>query len=308
MTQPTRATDATGTSDAHRPTSYGARLHASTVARGPLCVGIDPHPSLLADWGLNDDPAGLERFALTCAEALSGQVAVMKPQSAFFERHGSAGIAVLERTLEAIAAGGALSLLDVKRGDIGSTMSAYAQAYVGPASPLAADAITVSPYLGYESLRPVLELAAANGRGVYLLALTSNPEGHEVQHARGADGLSVAARMAAGAAQDNAGAQPLGSVGLVVGATVGDAPQRLGVDLAQVNGSLLAPGFGAQGGTADDLRLVFGPALANVLVSSSRGLLSAGPDQDSLRVAAARTVDNLRMVLGQPLHGDSASR
>jgi orotidine-5'-phosphate decarboxylase len=308
MTQPTRATDAAETSDAHRPTSYGARLHAATTTRGPLCVGIDPHPSLLADWGLNDDPAGLERFALTCVEALSGQVAVMKPQSAFFERHGSAGIAVLERTLEAIAAGGALSLLDVKRGDIGSTMSAYAQAYVGPASPLAADAITVSPYLGYESLRPVLELAAANGRGVYLLALTSNPEGHEVQHARGADGLSVAARMAAGAAQDNAGAQPLGSIGLVVGATVGDAPQRLGVDLAQVNGSLLAPGFGAQGGTADDLRLVFGPALANVLVSSSRGLLSAGPDQGSLRVAAARTVDNLRMVLGQPLHGDSASR
>jgi orotidine-5'-phosphate decarboxylase len=273
--------------------AYGARLRAAVAARGPLCVGIDPHPGLLSAWGLPDDAEGLERFALTCADALAGQVAVIKPQSAFFERHGSAGVAVLERTLAAIRAGGALSLLDVKRGDIGSTMAAYADAYLSPASPLAADAVTLSPYLGYESLRPAIDLARAHGRGVYVLTLTSNPEGAQVQHARGPEGASVAEEMVAGAGRDNAGSSPLGHVGLVVGATVGRAVAELGLDLGSVNGPLLAPGFGAQGGTVADLRRVFGAAMDNVLPSSSRDVLAAGPDPDSLRAAARRVADRL---------------
>jgi orotidine-5'-phosphate decarboxylase len=274
-------------------TSYGARLHAAMRARGPLCVGIDPHPALLTAWGLPDDPSGLERFALTCAEALAGDVAVLKPQSAFFERHGSAGIAVLERLLAAIHAGGALSLLDVKRGDIGSTMTAYAQAYLDPSSALAADAITVSPFLGYGSLRPVIDLALAGGRGVFVLALTSNPEGAQVQHAVANSGDSVAFSVAQGAQRDNAGAVPLGSVGLVVGATVGSAVDDLGIDLAAVNGPLLAPGFGAQGGSAADLRRVFGAAGAAVLPSSSREILAAGPAPAALRTAAQRAAETL---------------
>jgi orotidine-5'-phosphate decarboxylase len=273
--------------------SYGARLRALTQARGPLCVGIDPHPELLAAWGLPDNAGGLERFALTCAEAFAGELAVIKPQSAFFERHGSAGIAVLERTLAAIRAGGALSLLDVKRGDIGSTMTAYAQAYVGPGSLLAADAVTVSPYLGYESLRPVIDLAKQHGRGVYVLTLTSNPEGGQVQHAVGGTGRSVALEMALGALADNTGEQPLGSVGLVVGATVGTVAAELGLDLEAVNGPLLAPGFGAQGGTVADLRRVFGAAIGNVLPASSREILATGPDVGALRAAARRTRDLL---------------
>jgi orotidine-5'-phosphate decarboxylase len=275
------------------PMPYGARLRALTDQRGALCVGIDPHPQLLADWGLPDDAAGLERFALTCVEALAAEVAVIKPQSAFFERHGSAGIAVLERTLTGIQAGGALSLLDVKRGDIGSTMTAYAQAYVGPDSPLAADAVTVSPYLGYESLRPMVDLAKAHGRGVYVLTLTSNPEGAQVQHARGAAGDSVARQVALGARADNAGDRPLGSVGLVVGATVGSAAGDLDLDLVAVNGPLLAPGFGAQGGTVEDLRRVFGAAMGNVVPASSRDILAAGPAVLALRDAARRTRDRL---------------
>jgi orotidine-5'-phosphate decarboxylase len=288
-TVPTEPTDRSEPSVA----SYGARLRALTQARGSLCVGIDPHPELLAAWGLPDDAGGLERFALTCAEAFAGERAVIKPQSAFFERHGSAGIAVLERTLAAIRAGGALSLLDVKRGDIGSTMTAYAQAYVGPGSLLAADAVTVSPYLGYESLRPVIDLAKEHGRGVYVLTLTSNPEGGQVQHAVGSTGRSVAQEMALGARADNAGEQPLGSVGLVVGATVGPAAAELGLDLVAVNGPLLAPGFGAQGGTVADLRQVFGAAIGNVLPASSREILAAGPDVGALRAAARRTQDLL---------------
>jgi orotidine 5'-phosphate decarboxylase subfamily 2 len=272
-------------------TTYGARVRALTDARGRFCAGIDPHPELLAAWGLPDSPAGLERFALSCAEVLSPHVALVKPQSAFFERHGSAGVAVLERTLAAIHEAGALTLLDVKRGDIGSTMAAYAQAYVDPASPLAADAVTVSPYLGYESLRPMLDLARAHGRGVHVLTLTSNPDGGQVQHARTENGHSVAAEIATCAQGDNEGEQPLGSVGLVVGATVGTAVADLGLDLAAVNGPLLAPGVGAQGGTARDLHRVFGAAIGNVLPSSSRGLLAAGPDPAALRDAVRRAID-----------------
>ena len=130
------------------PPAFGARLDAAVAARGPLVVGIDPHLPLLRAWGLPEDVSGLERFALTAVEAVAGRVAVVKPQSAFFERFGSRGIAVLERVLAAVRDAGALSLLDVKRGDIGSTMVGYAGAYLDPASPLAADAVTASPYLG----------------------------------------------------------------------------------------------------------------------------------------------------------------
>lgn len=271
--------------------TYGQRVRAAADARGRFCAGIDPHPALLSAWGLADDVHGLETFALTAAEVLGAEAAVVKPQSAFFERHGSRGVAVLERTLAAIHDAGALSLLDVKRGDIGSTMSAYADAYLEPGGPLAADAITVSPYLGYESLRPAIDLAQRHGRGIYVLTLTSNPEGRQVQAAT-AQGVAVAATVARSAAHDNAGHDPLGPVGLVVGATVGAAVAELGVDLTAVNGSLLAPGVGAQGGTAADLRQVFGDALGAVLPSSSREILMAGPDRDSLRAAVRRAIES----------------
>ena len=168
--------------------SFGARLHAAVQERGPLCAGIDPHAALLTDWGLPDDVGGLERFALTAAEALAPRVAVVKPQSAFYERFGSRGIAVLERLVTACREAGALVLLDVKRGDIGSTSQAYADAYLDPSSPLAVDAITASPYLGFGSLTPMIDTARRHGRGVFVLALTSNKEGPEVQEARGGGG------------------------------------------------------------------------------------------------------------------------
>ena len=127
---------------------FGERLDAAIRERGALCVGIDPHTSLLAEWGLSVSAAGVERFALTCVEAFAGEAAVLKPQSAFFEVFGSAGIAVLERTVRSARAAGALVLLDVKRGDIGSTSQAYADAYLDPASPLASDAKTRSTASG----------------------------------------------------------------------------------------------------------------------------------------------------------------
>jgi orotidine-5'-phosphate decarboxylase len=277
---------------------FGTRLAAAVAVRGPLCVGIDPHPGLLADWGLEDDVAGLERFALTVVEALGDRVAVLKPQSGFFERHGSRGVAVLERVLAESRSAGALTIADAKRGDIGSTMAAYADAFVGEGSPLAADAVTASAYLGFESLRPLLDGAAATGRGVFVLALTSNPEGPQVQHARGNDGRTVAQTMLDAIAAENAPARAaghLGSIGAVVGATVGDAGVAHALD---VNGPLLAPGIGAQGAGPAELRRVFGAALGAVLPSSSREVLRGGPNLDGLREAAATTLDAVTSALG----------
>ncbi|GAP56677.1 orotidine 5'-phosphate decarboxylase, partial [Arthrobacter sp. Hiyo6] len=165
----------------------------------------------------------------------------VKPQVALYERHGSAGMAVLERTLAAASEAGVLTIADAKRGDIGSTMAAYADAWLRDGSPLAADSVTLSPYLGFESLRPALDLAAQSGRGVFVLALTSNPEGASVQHVGGSD--SVARRITESAASENRRYEgSLGSVGLVVGATVGRALQDLELDLAAVRGVILAPG------------------------------------------------------------------
>ncbi|MDQ3405958.1 MAG: orotidine-5'-phosphate decarboxylase [Actinomycetota bacterium] len=269
--------------------AFGARLVDAVAARGSLCVGIDPHPGLLADWGLPADASGLERFALTCVEALAGEVSVLKPQSAFFEAYGSKGIAVLERVIAESQAAGALVLLDVKRGDIGSTMAAYAAAYLTDGSPLAADAVTVSPFLGFGSLTPVLDAAERGGRGVFVLALTSNPEGASVQRAMGADGRLVAQAVVDESAARNAGAHPLGSVGIVVGATL----RETGVDLSALNGPILAPGVGAQGADADDLVRLFGPSLPHVLPTSSRDVLRHGPDTAAVRSAALRLRDRL---------------
>jgi orotidine-5'-phosphate decarboxylase len=263
--------------------TFGQRLRAAMDARGPLCAGIDPHSSLLLDWGLDDTVAGLERFALTAVEALAPEVSVVKPQSAFYERFGSAGVAVLERVVAESRAAGALVLLDVKRGDIGSTAQAYADAYLDPRSPLASDAITASPYLGFGSVQPMIDTALAHGAGVFVLALTSNKEGPEVQHARTATGRSVGGSMLDELARQNAGAGPLGSLGAVVGATIGDVGESF-----EFNGPILAPGVGAQGGTVDDVRRIFGAAARNVLPSTSRDVLQAGPDVAALRERVRR--------------------
>ena len=277
-------------------TTFGARLQAAMRQRGPLCVGIDPHPALLTAWGLPDTPAGLERFALSAVDAVSPHVAAVKPQSAFFERHGSAGIAVLERTLAAVRATGTPVVLDVKRGDIGSTATAYAQAYLDPASSLAADAVTVSPFLGFGSLQPFLDAARSHDGGLFVLALTSNPEGQQVQGAI-RDGRTVAgtvlAAVSAYNAAENAGLNAVpGSVGCVVGATLGSTTEDL-----DVGGPLLVPGLGAQGGTPQGLRTLFAGVLDRVLAATSRDVLAAGPDGSALRAAALATSEQLHAAL-----------
>jgi orotidine 5'-phosphate decarboxylase subfamily 2 len=272
--------------------TFGARLREAMDDRGPLCVGIDPHPGLLDDWGLTDSVAGLERFAMTVAETLAPRVAVIKPQSAFFERHGSRGIAVLENVVQASRMAGALVVLDVKRGDIGSTSQAYAEAYLDPRSPLFCDAVTASPYLGFGSLDPMFRSAREHNCGVFVLALTSNPEAPQMQHARTTDGHSVAGAVLSALAAANAGEDPMGSFGAVVGATIGETGEDL-----DVNGPLLVPGVGAQGGTPESVRRIFSGVLPNVLPASSREILGAGPEPAGLVAAAEATVASFAALL-----------
>jgi orotidine-5'-phosphate decarboxylase len=261
--------------------SFGARARAALDAYGPVCVGIDPHAALLEEWGVGDDLNGLERFAATCVEAFAGQVGFVKPQSAFFERFGSAGIRVLEDTIAGLRHTGTLVILDVKRGDIGSTAAAYADAYLDEDSRLGADAVTVSPYLGFGSLDPFFGVAERNDAGVFVLALTSNPEAPEVQHAIGDSGRTVAGAILGDLRALNGNAAPMGPFGAVVGATIGSTAEDL-----DINGPLLVPGFGAQGGTVDDVRRLFAGVLDRVIVATSRGVLGAGPDVDALRGSA----------------------
>ncbi|MGN2637255.1 orotidine-5'-phosphate decarboxylase [Nocardia takedensis] len=260
---------------------FGARLRHATARFGPVCVGIDPHPQLLTAWGLSVDADGVEAFAEICVEAFDGTVALVKPQVAFFEPYGAAGIAVLERTISVLRASGTLVLADAKRGDIGSTMDAYARAWLGN-GPLGSDAVTVSPYLGFGSLAPALELARAEHRGVFVLAATSNPEGGQVQRVVAADGRTVAQSMVDEAARRNAG-EEFGSVGVVVGATLAEAP-----DLSELGGPILMPGVGAQGGGPDSVRaLVPEHVLSAAVPAVSREVLREGPSVPALRARLA---------------------
>ena len=286
---------------------FGERLADAVAARGPLCVGIDPHPPLLEKWGLSDDADGLARFTDAVVDGLAGSVAVLKPQLAFYERHGSRGLAVLEGAVPRARAAGALVLLDAKRGDIGSTMDAYGD-YQRPDHPLAVDAMTVSPFLGPGSLQPAVDTARMHGGGLFVLARTSNPDAGTLQHALVGE-RSVAQVVVdtvrgwntpgwvvgdplpdIGAVRDLASrfGPTTGSFGVVVGATLHD----LDVDLDGLGGPILAPGLGAQGGSDADLRRLFGTDRA-VVPTVSRDVLAAGPDPAALRAAADRWTTQL---------------
>lgn len=267
-------------------TGFGARLAEARLRRGPLCLGIDPHPELLTAWGLPTTAEGLAAFCDSCIEAFAG-FAVVKPQVAFFEAYGAAGYAVLERTIAALRDTGVLVLADAKRGDIGTTMAAYAAAWAGD-SPLAADAVTASPYLGFGSLRPLLETAAAHDRGVFVVAASSNPEGATVQQARFDERtvaqliVDQAAVINKTASQSSNPGEP-GSVGVVVGATTLKPP-----DLSAFGGPVLVPGIGAQGGRPEQLAGLGGAAPGQLLPAVSREVLRAGPGVPELRAAGER--------------------
>ncbi|GAA1959643.1 orotidine-5'-phosphate decarboxylase [Microbacterium aquimaris] len=261
-------------------TGFGQRVRSVLTTSGPLCVGIDPHPGLLADWGLPVSAVGAREFGLRVIDAAAdAQVAIVKPQVSFFERYGSTGFAALEDVLRAGREAGLITIADAKRGDIGSTMQAYAEAWLTPGSPLEADALTVNPYLGVGALASAAELAYAHGKGLFALVATSNPEGVALQRSRAEGGRTVAR-----AVLDEVGALngrltapgEWGGVGVVIGATV--SWHETGLAVTGPPAPILAPGFGFQGARAQDLVGIFGADAPTVIASESRSILSAGPD------------------------------
>ncbi|KIQ17409.1 orotidine 5'-phosphate decarboxylase [Rhodococcus sp. MEB064] len=266
-------------------------MTAAVRARGRLCVGIDPHAAMLDSWGLDDSVDGLERFSRICVEAFADDIGVVKPQVAFFERFGSGGFAVLERTIADLRSAGVLVIADAKRGDIGSTSEAYARAWLEPSSPLASDAVTVSPYLGVGALSPFVEQAAEHGCGLFVLARTSNPDGAGLQRAVTDGGASVGQSVVDEAVVVNTRLND-DVMGLVVGATRGH-----GLDLENFSGPILAPGLGAQGATAAELPGLFGGSSELLLPNSSRDVLRHGPDVAELRDAARRVREQVEDAL-----------
>ena len=275
-------------SDRHpigRP-GFGSRLAAAAADHGALCAGIDPHPQLIESWGLPLTVDGLTTFTMRCVEAFAGYVAAVKPQVAFFEAYGAAGFGVLEKALAEMRESDTQVIADAKRGDIGSTMAAYAAAWLEDSSPLAADAVTVSPYLGFGSLSPAVETAEKTGRGLFVLAATSNPDGPQVQQAAGADGRRTDQLIIDEAARINHPYPDLqGPVGVVLGATVTDPPE-----IADLNGPVLLPGVGAQGATLSDVSSLTEHKRVLSLPSVSRGLLKYGPKPSDLRKAVRDTI------------------
>jgi orotidine-5'-phosphate decarboxylase len=257
-------------------------------------VGIDPSGALLGSWGRTDSPEGLEFFALAALDAVLDVAAAIKPQVAFFERFGAQGYRVLERLMAEARDADVLIVADAKRGDIGPTNEGYAEAWLHERSPLVADAVTASPYVGLAALAPLLTLAHAHGRGVFVLAATTNDDGRVVQLARTDEDERVEDFVLRSVAELNQRDDGLGTVGAVLGATR-DQPL---FNLASLGGPFLVPGVGSQGATAQHVARLFDRCPgATVLASVSRAILQAGPDRAALRDAAQRWRDDLSAAL-----------
>jgi orotidine-5'-phosphate decarboxylase len=275
--------------------TFGDRLNDAFGRFGRLSVGIDPHPYLLSAWGLSDDATGLREFGLRVVEASAGQAGIVKPQVAFFERHGSRGYAALEEVIAAARAAGLLVIADAKRGDVGTSVEAYGDTWLRPGSPLEADAVTLVAYQGVGSLDAPIRLARQHGKGVFVLAATSNPEGRDIQRAfvdaqagsvteelNGASDGAAPRRVARAIVDDivasnaAAGETTLGSVGVVIGATLRLAEFQLDFRPSPVL-PVLAPGFGHQGAAVSQSADIFGPMSPGVIVAQSRSVLDAGP-------------------------------
>ncbi len=267
--------------------SFAARFAAVRAEYGPLALGIDPSARLLGAWGLRDTPDGLDRFADIALAAAAGTIGLVKPQSAFFERHGWRGVRTLQRLVGEARDAGLLVILDIKRGDVGTTNDAYAEAYLGKDAPLAADAITVHPYLGLGAMGTFVARARQAGSCLLVVTRSSNPEGRVVQSARADDGQSVEQSLLTEIGRLNAALEPdgLGPVGAVIGPT----HMQPELDLAAARCIFLAPGVGAQGASPADVARVFAACTERVIPSASRSLLESGPGalKDATRALAA---------------------
>ena len=271
---------------------FAARFAAVRARFGPLVFGADPHGPLLRAWGLTDNADGLERFTDIVLQAATGTVGLIKPQSAFYERHGWQGIRALTRLVENARQAGILVVLDVKRGDVGSTNDAYAQAYLGDGAAIEADALTVHPYLGLAAMGAFVDRASQAGACLLVVTRSSNPEGRAVQAAVERSLLDDIRIL-------NEKLAP-GQIG-PIGAVIGPAPVDPPLDpraMAAANALFLAPGVGAQGATPEDVARTFAACPERVMPSASRSLLAAGPDVHALTAAAAILNQRLRDLSG----------
>lgn len=280
---------------------FGLRLKNAMAKYGPLCVGIDPHRKMLLNWGYKMDAQGAELFSMRMLQAMNGRAAAIKFQSSMFERYGSKGFAALERVLYAARQMDVITIVDCGHGGLSTTISALADAYFKPDAPLLTDAITLLPYYGARSMGGLINEALNNGRGVFIASLTSNREGASLQTAIRQTGSYRGTTVAHGIAQTaqifNNNTKGMGSVGLIVGATIGDWMNGGGIDLTSFTGPILSPGYGWQGAEANDLKTVFAGTHGNVLVTVSRSIASHGPDIGALSTATERIAWDIRQAL-----------
>jgi len=276
---------------------FGDRLDKVFAQFGHLCVGVDPHPYLFDRWGFDDSPRTLREFSLRILDACVGRVGIIKPQVAFYERWGALGYAALEDLISRARSAGVLVIADAKRGDIGSTMQAYAHSWLSAGSPLESDAVTVSPYLGLGALDETMDIARAHAKGVFVLAATSNSEAVSVQTSvitRGDDsGLELARTIVD---RVNSMNRLSGSTtgGVVIGATVSLEDYR--IEPQQLVGlPVLAPGFGFQGAEPRDARRLFGELTQRLILTETRSILESGPD------AIAETVSRRAQLVAEAL-------
>ena len=277
---------------------FAERFATVRAKHGPLAWGLDPSGEILRQWGVGDTADGLDRFADVALEAAVGTVGVLKPQAAFYERHGWRGFRTLQRLIAEARSAGLLVVVDAKRGDVGSTNDAYAEAFLGDDAPLGCDALTVHPYLGLGAMGAFVSRADVAGSCLLVVTRSSNPEGRSVQSA--SDGsTSVEAGLLRAIAALNAELAP-GAVG-PIGAVVGPTHLEPALDLAAANAIFLAPGVGAQGATPADVARVFADCPERVIPSASRSLLAGGPDVHQLRDEASALAEEFRRRAPRPL-------
>lgn len=253
---------------------FSTRLNEAVSKHSAICIGIDPSESELDNWDLPDSASGAREYGLRIIDSAQDRLGIIKPQVGFFERFGSLGYQTLEEIIREAKDAGLLVIADAKRGDIGSTMLGYASAWFGDDSPLRSDALTVSGYLGPESLRETLNYAQDVQGGLFILAATSNPEAAQLQQAL-IGGRTVAANVI-----DSARDIGQGEMGVVIGATQNFS--EFGIQhLTQqdIGIPILAPGFGAQGARLEDLKETFGASSHRVIAAMSRELTKNGPEQ-----------------------------
>jgi orotidine-5'-phosphate decarboxylase len=275
--------------------TFAARLQQKIAEHSPLCVGIDPSAALLKSCDLPNTPEGAFEFGRRVLEAADFRISLLKPQSAFFERFGSAGMKAVEELTSLARSREVLVLLDGKRGDIDTTGAAYAEGYFSSTTTLRVDAVTTHVYLGLAALDPFLDIALRAAGGVFPVVRSSNPEGRELQTARLANGETVAQNLCREITLRNRkqGAG-LGYIGAVVGATCDDAAETVA---ALPQSFILAPGVGAQGATVQDVLKRMPAARGRVLPNVSRAILANGGAVADIRATIRGLQDQARELM-----------